>query len=295
MPVTFLPSIGRSTWACRITRRIFASWSSAAHRTSAANAPDEAQRGIAQFPSLRVRRSAARGPPMERAASHLAGNAAAAALGRPGDRRVALRALSRSAASDGVEIMEPLSFKGRRGSGLAGDRAAAMLTRPEAALGLAEVRQYWQSRLGPVAVQSELRSRRLATLSARAIRRRSVRGRNPLWPTPAGFCPLSPRSIGHRPANNTYWPRSTSTIRLSDPTSRQPYRDTPFPECSECHSFDPQLFSRINDFADQLLKGERSGKYSPIEAADWIEMAAAAAKELAQAESRLRAYAPGVP
>ena len=34
---------------------------------------------------------------------------------------------------------------------------------------------------------------------------------------------------------------------------------------------DPQLFLRINDFAEELLKGERSGKYSPIEYAQWIE------------------------
>ena len=49
---------------------------------------------------------------------------------------------------------------------------------------------------------------------------------------------------------------------------------------------DPQLFSRINDFADELLKGERSGKYSPIEVAQWIEdYAAAASENLAQVGS----------
>jgi hypothetical protein len=50
---------------------------------------------------------------------------------------------------------------------------------------------------------------------------------------------------------------------------------------------DPQLFSRINDFAGELLKRERSGKYSPVEYAQWIEdYAEAAAKHLAQAESK---------
>jgi hypothetical protein len=52
--------------------------------------------------------------------------------------------------------------------------------------------------------------------------------------------------------------------------------------------FDPQLFARINDFADQLLKGERNGKYSPIEVAQWIEdYAAAALKNLALAEAQV--------
>ena len=47
---------------------------------------------------------------------------------------------------------------------------------------------------------------------------------------------------------------------------------------------DPQLFYRIDDFADDLLKGERSGKYTPIEVAQWIEdYAAAATASLARA------------
>jgi len=35
--------------------------------------------------------------------------------------------------------------------------------------------------------------------------------------------------------------------------------------------FDPQLFSRVNEFAAELIKGDRSGKYSPIEVAQWLE------------------------
>jgi hypothetical protein len=47
---------------------------------------------------------------------------------------------------------------------------------------------------------------------------------------------------------------------------------------------DPQLFARINDFADELLKGERSAMYSPIEVAQWIEdYAGEAARRLAEA------------
>jgi hypothetical protein len=38
------------------------------------------------------------------------------------------------------------------------------------------------------------------------------------------------------------------------------------------------MFSRINDFADELLKGDRSGKYSPIEVAQWLEDLAGAAQ-----------------
>jgi hypothetical protein len=49
---------------------------------------------------------------------------------------------------------------------------------------------------------------------------------------------------------------------------------------------DPQFFLRINDFATELIKNERSGKYTPIEAAQWLEdYADAAAKYLSLAES----------
>ena len=44
------------------------------------------------------------------------------------------------------------------------------------------------------------------------------------------------------------------------------------------------MFSRISDFADETLKGQRSGKYSPIEVAQWLEDAADAAEtDLAKA------------
>jgi hypothetical protein len=67
-----------------------------------------------------------------------------------------------------------------------------------------------------------------------------------------------------------------------------PYTDTPAPKVfGNVSPLDPQLFSRINDFADELLSGERTGKYSPIEAAQWIEdYAGAASRHMAQAEAR---------
>jgi hypothetical protein len=72
---------------------------------------------------------------------------------------------------------------------------------------------------------------------------------------------------------------------IVDPNQRHPYRDTAPPRVfGNASPLDPQLFSRMNEFADELLKGERSGKYSPIEVAQWIEdYAAAAAKHLSQA------------
>jgi len=75
------------------------------------------------------------------------------------------------------------------------------------------------------------------------------------------------------------------------PDHPRPYTDTPAPKVfGNVSPFDPQLFSRINDFADQLLKGECIGKYSPIEVAQWIEdCASQAIKALGQAETLVAA------
>jgi hypothetical protein len=49
---------------------------------------------------------------------------------------------------------------------------------------------------------------------------------------------------------------------------------------------DPQLFLRVNDFADEMLKGARSGKYTPIDVAQGLEdLAETAARQLEKAEN----------
>ena len=72
--------------------------------------------------------------------------------------------------SDGVEIMEPLSFKGRRGSGIAGNRTGLCRCVAGAALGLGEVR-IRASHMGAAAVQSRGFARRLGPVYEFAFRR----------------------------------------------------------------------------------------------------------------------------
>ena len=64
-----------------------------------------------------------------------------------------------------------------------------------------------------------------------------------------------------------------------------PYQDTVVPRrLGTVSALDPQLFSSISEFAGELLSGRRSGKYSPVEVAEWLEqMAGAAEKFLAAA------------
>jgi hypothetical protein len=88
-------------------------------------------------------------------------------------------------------------------------------------------------------------------------------------------------------ANNNYWPEMYVNMSLADDTRPQPYTDTPKPWLFGAVSpLDPQLFARIDDFADELLRGDLSGKYTPVEVAQQLEdWAQAAADSLGRAEA----------
>jgi hypothetical protein len=186
--------------------------------------------------------------------------------------------------SDGVEIMEPLSFKGRRGSGIAGDRCAYLDpslkprwdwqkyeygtriwgrflynpdTDPSAWL------PYLTKQFGPGATAVE-------NALANASR----------------ILPTITTTHGTSAGNNSYWPEVYLNQSMIDGDHPGPYRDTPVPRVfGNVSPLDPQLFSTINNFADELLRGETSGKYSPIEVAQWLEdYSARAAENLAKAD-----------
>ena len=180
--------------------------------------------------------------------------------------------------SDGAEIMEPLSFKGRRGSGIAGDRCAyadhslkprwdwqkyeythriwgRLLYNPDSDSD--PWRRYSQKHFGPAAHELEL-----ALASASRI--------------------LPIITTAHLPsaANNLYWPEMYANHSFFDLSHPGPYSDTPAPKVfGNVSPLDPQLFYRINDFADDLLGGQQSGKYSPLEVAQWIDDLAKSVEE----------------
>lgn len=162
--------------------------------------------------------------------------------------------------SSGVEIMEPLSFKGRRGSGLAGGRCAYA----DASL---RPRWDWEKYLDTYRVWG----RKLYDPDARVDVEPSLAAASRILPIV---------TTAHLPsaANNNYWPEIYTNQSLVE-AARTEYSDSPSPKVfGNTSPLDPQLFSRINDFAGELLKGERSGKYSPIEVAQWLEDLAGAAQ-----------------
>ena len=210
----------------------------------------------------------------------------------PGTQRLLLWGDPRTAAgysrafsfcgSDGVEICEPLSFKGRRGSGIAGDRCgyadASLRTRWDWEKYLYGTRVWGRHLYNPECG---------ADVCQRYLRRtfgESAGATETALANASRILPIITTAHGASAANNNYWPEMYLNQSLVDPASGgHPYSDSPAPKVfGNVSPFDPQLFSRMNDFADALVAGEWDGKYSPIEVAQWIEdYAAAATKSLA--------------
>jgi hypothetical protein len=188
--------------------------------------------------------------------------------------------------SDGVEIMEPLSFKGRRGSGIPGGRCAYA----DKSL---NPRWDWQKYAYSFRVWGRLlyHPETDPDVWQRAMRHEFGAAGTDFETALANSSRILPTvTTAHAPSagNNTYWPEIYLNHSLIDAAHPGPYTDSPAPRVFGTVSpLDPQLFYRIDDFADDLLKGERSGKHTPIEVARWIEdYAAAATASLARGDGR---------
>jgi hypothetical protein len=94
---------------------------------------------------------------------------------------------------------------------------------------------------------------------------------------------------GPSAANNNYWPEMYTNQPIVNAGRKHQYSDSPQPRVfGNASPFDPQLFSTVNACAGELLKGESSGKYSPLEVAQWLEdLAAGAANSLNDAKDRI--------
>jgi hypothetical protein len=190
--------------------------------------------------------------------------------------------------SDGAEICEPLTFKGRRGSGIAGDRCAYK----DAKL---RTRWDWEKYLFTYRVWGRLLYNPdcSADVWRRYLTHQFSSSASEIGPALANASRILPIiTTAHCPsaANNNYWPEMYLNHSLIDAAHSGSYSDTPAPKVfGNVSPLDPQLFSRPNDFADEFLSGKRSGKYSPIEVAQWLDdYADAAAKHLAEGAAQLK-------
>ncbi len=185
---------------------------------------------------------------------------------------------------NGAELFEPLSFKGRRGSGIAGGRCAyadsSLRPSRDWEKYLYTYRLWGRLLYSPDADPQQWR-RYLSkefTASASAIEGALANA--------SRILPLV--TTAHMPsaANDTYVPELYTNQPIADATLRHPFGDTPAPKvCGNVSALDPQMFSSCAGFADELVTGKRTGRYSPIEVARWLDdLAAAAMRDLSEAE-----------
>jgi hypothetical protein len=194
----------------------------------------------------------------------------------------------------GMDLMEPLTFKGREGSGQPGGRLAyadeslntkadwqkyeyyyriwgRCLYNPSA--NPESWRRYLRSEFGGGALLVE------ATLANA--------GRQLALVTSAHLCSAS---------NHDWWPEINENVPIVIGSEPAPFRDTPDPKCFGTVSpLDPQMFSTVVEYVGDVLAGRAGGKYSPIEVAQWLEdYADASMQALAAARTKVSsATSPG--
>jgi hypothetical protein len=183
--------------------------------------------------------------------------------------------------STGADLMEPLTCRGRRGSGVPGRRSGYTDAQLEPRWDW-EKYTYWYRVWGRMMYNPATDPRvcqRQFGFDAGALAATSALARA------SRILPIV--TTAHLPsaACDAYWPEIYWNQPMTGEPEYNPYSDSPAPKTFQNASpLDPQLFSRMSDFADQLLTTERTGRYSPVEVAQWLEdIAQAAEKDLSQA------------
>lgn len=187
----------------------------------------------------------------------------------------------------GVELCEPLSFKGRMGSGLAGSRDGYANPSLHPAGGDWEKYLYtyrlWGRLLYNPDADSEVWRRYLRKefgAAAQDVERALANASRVLLLITTAHHPSA--------SNNAYWPEIYTNMPIVDETRGHPYGDTPSPKkFGKVSSLDPELFSSIDEFADELIQRQLSGKFSPLDVANWLEeFCEAADRHLAEAKAK---------
>jgi hypothetical protein len=191
----------------------------------------------------------------------------------------------------GIELSEPLHFKGRRGSGHSGGRLAYADASLNPRYDFEKYRYTYRlwGRLGynPDANPEVWRRALRQEFGAAALSVEQALA-------PASRV-LTLFTLVHGPSADCvrYWPEIYSNIPIADTEAKIPNYDMAPPKLfGNASAFDPQLFHSPDESAETLLSGKSSGKYSSLEAAQWLEdLAAAAGNNLDQARRQLGAQA----
>lgn len=188
----------------------------------------------------------------------------------------------------GLEICEPLTFKGRNGSGHSWGRLAymdqALTPRTGDWAKFAYSYRLWGRTLYDPDADPEAWRRALRGwfgAAAEPMERAMAEASRVLMILTTTH--LSSAS------NRLSWFETYTNIPIVIGSMRPTQEDTPAPyRAATVSPLDPQLFSTAAEYVDEAIGGRRSPRYSPIEVAAWIDgCATASAAALAEARGRI--------
>ncbi|GAA4988564.1 hypothetical protein [Actinopolymorpha pittospori] len=182
--------------------------------------------------------------------------------------------------AEGAEFFEPLSYKGRKGSGSAEGRQ--VYRDPHLAEGGEEWRKYrYHYRLlGRLLYDPEADSgqwRRLLDAEFGPAARDAERS----LALASRILPLVTLAHGVSAANSVYWPEMYENLGIANGGSPNEYyvSDSKPPHTfGSAASLDPEVFTTIREFVDQLLKGEADGRVTTFDVARRLDALAEAAQ-----------------
>ncbi len=188
----------------------------------------------------------------------------------------------------GIDLMEPLTFKGREGSGHEGSRCAY----GDAALNPKyDYQKYdyyyrvWGRKLYNPDTPLDV--------TRRPLRSTFGIGAEPIETALANSSRiLALITSAHlvSASNHDWWAEINTNMPIAHTAEGRLYSDSPSPRCFETVSpLDPEIFSTVVEHVQNLLKSNVCAKYSPIEVAQWIDgFAEASTRALAAARSKTR-------
>jgi hypothetical protein len=193
----------------------------------------------------------------------------------------------------GLDLMEPLTFKGREGSGKPGGRCAyadATLAPEKDWQKFEYYYRVWGRRLYDPDADAEIWRRRIRHGFGQVdvVLEYTVANASRILP-------LLTSAHLDSASNHSYWPEIYTNMPVVIGSEPSPYSDTPEPKCFATVSpLDPEIFLTIAEHVTDMLAGTANAKYSPIEVAQWMEDCAAAANS-GLAETRQKTSAPTSP
>ncbi len=172
--------------------------------------------------------------------------------------------------SNGVEIFEPLTFKGRKGSGLPGGRNAYADVALKPAFDFEKYeytyRVWGRNLYNPDGDGDGWRRCMRSQCGADAgLAESALSSAGKILPLiTTAHCPSA--------ANNNYWPEMYWNMPTTDAKHKIPYSDTPSPKrFGTVSPLDPEFFSSCDEFAAELVNQTPSGKKSPVWVAARLE------------------------